>query len=128
MGTIGLVSAIVSAPLAALGVVTMAPTSSSESFSPAIFGSFLATLSGLVLLGIATRRTNALPGRWRLLPLMMGICIFPLMAVGGALESINERLLELPLILIALAWIWLGCLMWSPSTTSVRGDAHAPTA
>lgn len=126
-GRFGLGAAMVSGALGVLALVRP-PTSSGESFSPVIFGSFLANLIGLVLLGIATRRTRALPDRWRLLPLVMGISTFPLMAVGGALESVNERLLEIPLVLLGLVWIWLGYLVWSSSTTMVRGDAHAPTA
>jgi hypothetical protein len=36
----------------------------------------LSILAGLVLLGIAVRRTGALPGRWRSLPLAMGAGVF----------------------------------------------------
>lgn len=125
LATVGLGLAVTSGVLAIVGFVATFPMTSSEDFSPLIFGSFLAHLIGLVILGIATRRTRALPGRWRVLPLVMGVSIFPLLAVGGILESINERLLELPLVLIGLPWILLGYHIWSP--VIVHGDASGPT-
>lgn len=68
----------------------------------------LSILVGFVLLGIAVRRADALPGRWRSLPLAI-VAGFPLMiVVGGVLEALNERLLEIPLVVVGLAWIALG--------------------
>jgi hypothetical protein len=72
----------------------------------------LSILAGLVLLGIAARRTNALPGRWRSFPLAMGIGVIPLMMVGGILETLDERLLEIPIVLLGLAWSALGYAIW----------------
>lgn len=127
-GMIGLVLACVSGSVAVLGVVTTSP-SSGESFSAAILGSFLANLGALVFLGVAVRRERVLPGRWSFLPLTMGLATFPLVAVGGALESINERLLEVPLVLLALAWMGLGYLIWLPSFAKRdSGGARVPTA
>ncbi len=69
----------------------------------------LSIFVGLVLLGIAVRRADALPGRWRSLPLAIGAGGFPLMiVVGGVLEALSERLLEIPLVVLGLAWIALG--------------------
>lgn len=119
---IGRALAGASGGLAVLGLAYSPPTSTDESFSPVIFGAFLTNFAALILLGIATRRTGAFPARWRSLPLAMGVSTFPLMAVGGALESISERLLELPLLVIAIAWIWAGYLIGAQQII-VPGDA-----
>ncbi len=68
------------------------------------FGPFV----GLVLLGIATLRVKAMPAPWSALPLMMGAGAVPLMLVGGILELVNERLFELPIVLLGFAWVLLG--------------------
>jgi hypothetical protein len=72
----------------------------------------LSILAGLVLLGMAVRRTEALPGRWRSLPLAMGAAVIPLLMVGGILETLDERLLEIPIVLLGLAWSALGYAIW----------------
>lgn len=69
----------------------------------------LGTVLGLVLLGKAARAARLFPGRWRFLPLALGLTTIPaITVVGGVLAAINERLLELPLVVIALGWILLG--------------------
>ncbi len=68
------------------------------------FGPFV----GLVLLGIATLRVKAMPAPWSALPLVMGAGAVPLMLVGGILELVNERLFELPIVLLGFAWVLLG--------------------
>jgi hypothetical protein len=87
----------------------------------------LSILAGLVLLGIAVRRTDALPGRWRSLPLAIGAGAIPLMMVGGILEPIDERLLEIPIVLLGLAWSALGYAIWrhtpGPLATAARTQA-----
>ncbi|MGI8426745.1 MAG: hypothetical protein ACR2FO_05955 [Actinomycetota bacterium] len=124
-GTIGLVLAALSGLFALVGLV-LPSTPGAESFSPWIFGGFIANLASLILLGIAVRRSGTLPGRGRLLPLVLGISTIPLIAVGGALESVNERLLEVPLVLIGVAWIGLGYLIAFAARPqeSVQGGDH----
>ncbi len=46
------------------------------------------------------------------LPWAMGLAAIPLLIVGGALETVSERLLELPFALFGLAWIGLGVPLW----------------
>ena len=76
----------------------------------------LATVVGLVLLGMAAKRAHLFPGRWRSFALVLGLCIVPgLMVVGGTLESLHERLLEVPLVAIAFGWIALGGLITLPT-------------
>lgn len=71
------------------------------------------TVAALVALGLAVRRTAAL-GRGRSsLPLALGLAALPLLMVGGALETLDERLLELPIALLGIGWIGLGAAMWS---------------
>ena len=69
------------------------------------FGPFV----GLVLLGIATLRVEAMPAPWSALPLVMEAGAVPLMLlVGGILGLVNERLFELPIVLLGFAWVLLG--------------------
>lgn len=89
----------------------------------AIAGSALATVAGLVLLGLVARRTTVFPPPGHRLALLMGIATPVLLTVvGGILAAINERLLELPLVLLAVAWIRLGWLI-----AAVPSPVSAPT-
>jgi hypothetical protein len=69
------------------------------------------TFAALLLLGLAVRRTRALAGRWQILPLALAVSAVPLMVIGGALEVVNERLLEVPILLLGVAWIGLGVVV-----------------
>lgn len=73
------------------------------------FGAFAALLA----LGLAARRARALAAPYISLPWAMGLAVIPLLIVGGALETVDERLLELPIVLIGLGWIALGTAIWS---------------
>ncbi len=68
------------------------------------FGPFL----GLVLLGSATLRASVFPLPWSALPLAMGLGGPLLILAGGGLALMSERLLEIPIVLIGLAWMLLG--------------------
>lgn len=81
---------------------------SEEEFQPTLLLAFLALLTGMVLLGIVTRRTRALGDRWSALPLALVVAAPVIAIVGGALEAINERLLEVPLVMYGLGWMGLG--------------------
>ena len=71
----------------------------------------LGTFAALLLLGLAVRRAGALPGRGHSLPLALAAFTLPLLVVGGALEAVNERLLEVPILVLGLAWIGLGLVL-----------------
>lgn len=82
--------------------------------SPVIAATGLSTLAGLILLGLATRRTEVMPPGWRSLPLAMGVLIVPGMMVAGIVSELSERLLEIPLVLFGLGWVLLGFAIWPP--------------
>ena len=89
--------------------------------TPFITGAGAGTLLALVALGVAVRRTTALAPSYASLPLTMGLAIAPLLIVGGALESVSERLIELPVALLGLGWIGLGIALWNaPSQRKPR--------
>lgn len=78
------------------------------------------TFGALIALGIAVRRTTALAHGYRSLPLAMGLGAVPLLIAGAALESVSERLFELPIALLGLCWIALGIGLWGAATRRSR--------
>lgn len=93
-----------------------APEVSEESFGPVnalILGIGLTVLASLLSLGVATRRARTLGPGWSALPLWIGVLAVPSLALGAALEQISERLLEVPIVAMGLAWTALGYALWS---------------
>lgn len=88
--------------LAAAALVLATP--SSPLTAVAGFGPFL----GLVLLGSATLQVRIFSPPWSALPLAMGLGGPLLILAGGGLALMNERLLEIPIVLVGLAWMLLG--------------------
>ena len=82
--------------------------SSENEFQPTLLLAFIALLAGLTLLGLATRWTQVLGDRWSALPLALVVAAPVMMIAGGGLEAINERLLEIPLVMYGLGWMGLG--------------------
>jgi hypothetical protein len=83
--------------------------------TPLVVLASLGTFAALLLLGVAAFRASAFPGRWRALPLSFGVSAIPLLIMGGALEAVNERLLEVPLMIMGIAWMALGVVMGKAS-------------
>ena len=88
----------------------------------------------LVVLGIVLFRGKALPPPWRALPLAIGVLYPLLFAAGGYFRDAGFSWyhIELPVVALGLAWVWLGCALWSdergqPSTTSAT-DLPGPSA
>ena len=82
------------------------------------------TFAALISLGIAVRRTSALPSGYASLPLAMGLGAIPLLMLGAALEGVNERLFEIPIGLLGLGWLTIGAALWNAAgqhPTGARG-------
>ena len=79
--------------------------------TPFIVLAGIGSFAALLLLGMAVRQTRVIAGRWQILPLALAVSAVPLMVIGGALESVSERLLEVPLLLLGIAWIGLGVVV-----------------
>ena len=115
-GRLGGALAYVAMALSVVGLVSLiqrgdAPTSEAD-FDPVVLAGFLATLGSLLLLGVAVRRAGLLPRPWDLLPLALGALTFPLLAIAGAFGVVNERLLEVPVVIVGAAWVALGYRLW----------------
>jgi hypothetical protein len=77
----------------------------------------LAIFVGLVFLGIAIWREKALPSHWRFLPLGIGL---PALLPVWVLALIH---LELPVVVLGLAWMLLGYILWAKRDEPVRWTA-----
>ena len=132
LGRTGLLLAYVALASALVALVgwTLAPAGwvpdedSLTSLTPFIVLAGLGPFVGLVLLGIATLRVKAMPAPWSALPLVMGAGAVPLMLVGGILELVSERLVELPIVLLGLAWVLLGYSVWSGRDKVIQQPAR----
>ncbi len=78
----------------------------------------LATIAGLVLLGLGLLKAKPVAYSPRGLPLALGLSYVPALIAGGALSSLNERYLEIPLALLAIGWMTFGYRLW----TATRGQ------
>ena len=79
---------------------------------------------GLVLLGSATLQAGVFRPPWSALPLAMGLGGPPLILAGGGLALMNERLLEIPIVLVGLAWMLLGYSVLAVEGTRVQAPAR----
>ncbi len=89
------------AAAAVAGLVALATEIVGEVWGPAILISSVALLVGQLLI----------PPRGSLchrLAFTIGAVTLPALALGGLLAERDERLLEVPLVALALMWVWLG--------------------
>lgn len=102
-GPLGKVGVLVAyAALVSAAIVFMTPLA--PFYAVAGFGPFL----GLVFLGSATPQAGIFPSPWSALPLAVGLGGPLLILAGGGLALISERMLEIPIVLVGLAWMLLG--------------------
>ena len=106
------------AALAAAALVLVAPLP--PLYAVAGFGPFL----GLVLMGSATLQARIFSPPWSALPLAMGLGGPLLILAGGGLALMNERLLEVPIVLVGLAWMLLGYSVLVVSGATVQAPAR----
>ncbi len=132
LGRVGLLlayAALVSALVVPLGW-TLAPAGwvpDEDSVTPltpfivlAGFGPFL----GLVLVGRGALRAGVFPPPWSALPLAVGLGAPLLILVGGgALAAIDARLLEIPIVLVGLAWMVLGYAVLATKSATIQTTA-----
>ena len=83
------------------GLVALVSESLEEGWDASIAASSLALLVGQLTLG----RSGRAPGP---LTFWIGVGTLPALAVGGSLAEIDERLLEIPLGCVGLAWMLVG--------------------
>lgn len=93
------------------GIVAVGRELTGDSSDAALTLAMLGVILGLTMVGEATRRESGSPGRAGRLAFALGLATIPALAVGGLLSAINERLLEVPLFVLACTWSWLGSLM-----------------
>ena len=117
LGTVGVAVAY----LAAASAVIAFLTDLSLFIAVAGFGPFL----GLVFVGSAVVKARMFPSPWSVLPLAIGLGGPVLvMLAGGVLALINERLLEIPLVMVGFAWGLLGYLLLVVRTAPLRSQAR----
>jgi hypothetical protein len=92
------------------GLVALVADVVVDDVDPSLLVSSLALVAGLVLLGGTT------PGQRR--ARAIGVATVPALLVGGLLGAFGERLYEVPVVALGLAWLLLG-LSLAPS----RGQA-----
>ena len=115
-GSLG-VAGIIVACLAAVSAVVALSTGLAPFIGIAGFGPFL----GLTLVGSAALQARLFPPPWSALPLALGLGGPILVLVGGGLALLNERLLELPIVMIGLAWVILGYLVLLERKVTLQG-------
>ena len=101
-----LVFAILAVVNGALAVLLHALTGDSDAFGFVLMLSMLNVLAVLSYGGWLVRA-------WSLTPIAVFVVTLVALPVGGALAEVDERLLEVPLLIVSAAWISLGVRFWA---------------
>jgi len=102
------IAATITGGAAALIYVT---AGDNDAFGVTIMVSVLCLLAVLIYGGWLVRQ-------WSIIPFAIAATMLLGLPIGGALSEIDERLLEIPLLAVALEWIFLGLTFWR--------ESHAP--
>jgi hypothetical protein len=86
---------------------------------------FLSILVLLFIIGGDIRRKTLLP-RWSFTPTLLAWELLLVLPVGAVLEGINERLLEIPLVVAASGWMMLGIAVLSRTKHTSHDYAPRP--
>lgn len=115
------VSVVLAALIRAVGGAGVEPADDEVTvLTPFIAIGGFGTFAALVVLGVVVRRSSALSAPYTSLPWTMGVAAIPLLILGGALEAVSERLLELPIALLGVGWIALGAALWNAAPQETR--------
>lgn len=76
-------------------------------FGPALMIGILSIVVLLFWVGRFFWRTRAIE-QWRAIPFLLAWSFIVALPLSGVFAALNERLLEIPLLVISLGWIWLG--------------------
>ena len=93
------------------GCTALASELAGEVWHVALAVGAVAQIVGLVLAGLADHRAPGGFGAAGRTALLIGLATIPATAVGGLLELVDERLLEVSTLFLACLWVWLGSRM-----------------
>lgn len=109
LAVIAFVSAIVAGAMFAFAPASWEPTEERVTpITPFIVLGGFGAIGSILLVGLAVRRARPFGGRLDVLPLAIGVGAVPAILLGAALGQVNERLIEVAVVAIGLAWIVLG--------------------
>ena len=100
-GRVGVAALAVVAVLCCL-VAAVSSVVTGDVLGPDLLAGMVTMTAALVVAGLSLRRTDPRLGG---LVLLLGTAMIPVMAVGGALSLVDERLLEVAVVAIGLAWM-----------------------
>lgn len=93
------------------GCAALASDLAGEVWHVVLAASAVAQVVGLVVVGLADRRVPGGLGAAGRTALLIGLVTIPAQAVGGLLELVDERLLEVGTLFLGCLWVWLGFRM-----------------
>ncbi|HET6653260.1 MAG TPA: hypothetical protein VFH10_11510 [Nocardioides sp.] len=110
---------------AACGCLALVGEALGDTWNVAIVVSTLATLTGLLVAGLSAPARS--PGSVAWVAVLIGAGTLPaLVVLAGPLALVDERLIEVPLVLVGSAWVYLGGTMLNAATAAPTAAAAAP--
>jgi hypothetical protein len=110
---------------AASGCLAMVGEVLGDTWNVPIVVSTLATLAGLLVAGFSSPART--PGSVAWIAVLIGAGTIPaLVVLAGPLALVDERLIEVPLLLVGCTWVWLGGTMLSAAIAAPGVADAAP--